>query len=334
MEREVFGKAPDGSAVERVILGGGGLTLSLLSWGAIVQDLRLDGHAPALVIGYREFENYLQHSSYFGATAGRYANRIRDGRFSIDGAGYQVDRNFLGKHLLHGGSAGIAKRNWRFAEIGPDRAVLELEDRDGEMGFPGNCRLRAVFSLPGDGRLSIRYEAQCDAPTLVNIAHHSYFRLDGGADILDHQMRIDAEAYLPVDDELIPTGEVAPVEGTAFDFRRERAIRFDSADGQPVYDHNFCLSDGRAAMREVAMVRSPKSGVSMTISTTEPGVQFYAGHKLDTPVEGLGGERYGAYAGLCMEPQVWPDSPNNPGFPQAVLRPGEHYLQETEYRFG
>lgn len=334
MEREVFGKAPDGSSVERVVLSGGGLTLSLLSWGAIVQDLRLDGHAPALVIGYREFENYLQHSSYFGATAGRYANRIRDGRFSIDGVEYQVDRNFLGKHMLHGGSAGIAKRNWRFAEIGADRAVLELEDRDGEMGFPGNCALRAVFSLPGDGRLSIRYEAKCDAPTLVNIAHHSYFRLDGGPDILDHQLRIDADAYLPVDEELIPTGEIAPVAGTAFDFRRERSIRLAGPDGQPVYDHNFCLSGGRVALREVAMARSPKSGVTMRISTTEPGVQFYAGHKLNTPVPGLGGERYGAFAGLCMEPQFWPDSPNNPGFPQALLRPGEHYLQETEYRFG
>jgi aldose 1-epimerase len=329
--REHFGIASDGSVVERVTLQGGGLTLKLMSWGAVVQDLRLADHEQPLVLGFAEFAHYPAHSPYFGATAGRYANRIRDGRFMLDGVEHQLDRNFLGKHLLHGGSLGIAKRNWRFTEVANDRAVLEITDRDGEMGFPGTCLLRAIFSLPGDGVLAIAYEGTTDAPTLVNLAHHSYFNL-GGEDILGHEIMIDAPSYLPVDEELIPTGEIAPVAGTARDFRTARVF---GPDGPPniVHDHNYCLSDRRVPLRAVAQVRSPASGVRMQVSTSEPGLQFYAGHKLDTPVPGLQGKPYKAYAGFCMEPQVWPDSPNHPHFPQAVLRPGEHYTQQSSFRF-
>jgi aldose 1-epimerase len=328
--REQFGFA-DGSVVERVTLAGGGLTLKLMSWGAVVQDLRLAGHDQPLVLGFAEFSHYPAHSPYFGATAGRYANRIRDGRFVLDGTQFQLDRNFLGKHMLHGGSQGLGRRNWRFTDVGKDRAVLEITDRDGEMGFPGTCLLRATFSLPGDGTLAIGYEGTTDRPTLLNLAHHSYFNL-GGEDILRHEIMIDAPSYLPVDEELIPTGEVAPVAGTARDFRTARPL---GPDGPPaiVHDHNYCLSGERVALRQVAQVRSPLSGVTMQVSTTEPGLQFYAGHKLDTPVPGLQGKPYKAYAGFCMEPQVWPDSPNHPGFPQAVLRPGERYVQQSSFRF-
>jgi aldose 1-epimerase len=329
--REQFGIAADATKVERVTLHGGGLMLKLMSWGAVVQDLRLAGHDQPLVLGFNEFAHYPAHSPYFGATAGRYANRIRDGRFVLDGMEYQLDRNFLGKHMLHGGSNGLGRRNWQFTEAGEDHAVLEITDRDGEMGFPGTCQLRAVFSLPGDGVLAIQYEGETDAPTLVNLAHHSYFNL-GGDSIIGHEIMIDAPSYLPVDGELIPTGEVAPVEGTARDFRNSRAFVAESAQGI-IHDHNYCLSDRRGALRQVATVRSPLSGVSMQVSTTEPGLQFYAGHKLDTPVPGLTGKPYKAYAGFAMEPQVWPDSPNHPDFPQAVLRPGETYLQQSNFRF-
>ena len=331
LAREDFGIAPDGSTVERVTLTGGGLTLKLISWGAVVQDLRLAGHGRPLVLGFEEFAHYPAHSPYFGATAGRYANRIRDGRFTLDGAGYQLDRNFLGKHMLHGGSNGLGRRNWHFTNVAKDRAVLEITDRDGEMGFPGTCQLRAIFSLPGDGTLAIQYEGATDKPTLLNLAHHSYFNL-GGENILGHEIMIGAPNYLPVDGELIPTGEVAPVAGTGHDFRNPRVF---APSGPPsmVHDHNYCLSDRRVALRQVAQVRSPQSGVTMQVSTTEPGLQFYAGHKLDTPVPGLTGKPYKAYAGFCMEPQVWPDSPNHPGFPQAVLRPGERYVQQSAFRF-
>lgn len=333
MNTQEFGQAPDGSTVRRAIVSGGGLTLNLLSFGAIVQDLRLAGHESPLVLGFDNLDSYLKHSPYFGATAGRYANRIRDGRFDIDGVSHQCDRNFLGKHLLHGGAGGIGKRNWKFVSVTNNAAILELDDADGAMGFPGNCLIRASFTLPGDGRLSIRYEAQTDQATLVNLAHHSYFCLDDTGGILDHEVQISADAYLPVDEEMIPTGEVRAVDGTAFDFRKLRPVRHDAGDGQVVYDHNFCLSQGRGQLLQVAEARSRISGVRMQVMTTEPGLQFYAGHKVNPPVAGLTGRMYGAYSGFCFEPQVWPDSPNHRHFPQALLRPGERYDQESEFRF-
>lgn len=330
--RENFGTAPDGSPVERVTLTGGGLTLNLLSWGIVVQDLRLAGHEPPLVLGYPDFEPYRDNNFYLGTTAGRYANRIGQGRFVLDGNSHQLDRNFLGKHCLHGGSNGIAKRNWRFGEVSADKATLELTESAGNMGFPGTCRYEAVFSLPGDGVLSIEYRAVTDAPTLVNLAHHSYFNLDGGDDILGHAFEIDAEAWVKLDDELIPTGEIGLVAGTERDFRTMRTL---GADGPPkiVHDQNYCISDRRGPIKNCARVRSPRSGVIMEVATTEPGLQFYAGHKLDTAEPGLTGKPYKAFAGFCMEPQIWPDSPNHRHFPQAVLRPGETYWQHTTYRF-
>jgi aldose 1-epimerase len=328
---ETFGTAPDGSPVGRVTLEGGGLKLNLISWGAVVQDLRLAGHEPPLVLGFPQFGPYVGNVPFLGATAGRYANRINHGRFRLDGDEYQLDRNFLGKHNLHGGAKGLAHRNWRFTEIAADRAVLEIEDPAGAMGFPGTCRFNAVFSVPGDGVLAIEYHGVTDAPTLVNLAHHSYFNLDGGDTVLGHEFAIDAEAWTSLDDELIPTGEVLLVAGTERDFRKWRVL---GPDGPPpvIHDQNYCISSGRGPLKPCARVRSPRSGVMMEVATTEPGLQFYAGHKLDTE-PGLTGTPYKAFAGFCMEPQVWPDSPNHAYFTQAVLRPGEKYLQKTQYRF-
>jgi aldose 1-epimerase len=332
MTPDRFGIAPDGKPVERVTLSGGGLTLNLITWGAIVQDLRLAGHQAPLVLGFDQFDHYLRHSPYFGATAGRFANRIRDGHFEIDGMAYQGDRNFLGKHMLHGGAAGVGKRNWRLAEASQSHAVLELLDRDGEMGFPGNCRMRATVSLPGDGVMAFRYEAETDKPTLVNLAHHSYFNLDGSSDILGHSFRIDADRYLRLDEELIPTGEIVSVEGSGRDFRQHRVL---GPDGPPsdIHDQNYCIGSARGTRRKVAEALSPKSGILLEVATTEPGLQFYAGHKVNTPVPGLIGKPYGAFAGFCFEPQYWPDSPHHPHFPSAVLRPSENYLQESTFRF-
>ena len=333
MNREKFGSTADGGIVERVSISGGGLSAHILTWGAVVQDLQLEGHDAPLVLGFEKFEYYPAFSPYFGATAGRYANRIRNGRFSIDGTEYQVDTNFLGKHLLHGGSQGIGKRIWSIGEHGKSHVTLLLEDRDGMMGFAGNCLHSVTLALMDGGIFSITMRSETDAPTLVNLAHHSYFNLDGGSDILDHRLSIAAESYIPVDDEAIPLGPIEPVAGTPFDFRQSRPVRHEDGGTQFAYDHNFCLANARRDLCEVASVESPRSGITMNVETTEPGLQFYAGHKVNIEVPGLGGRRYGAYCGMCLEPQIWPDSPNHPDYPQAVLRPGEKYRQETRYRF-
>jgi aldose 1-epimerase len=335
MEGEHFGDTPQGEAVQRYRISGGGLTANIIGWAAALQDLRLAGHDAPLVLGFEQFADYPAFSPYFGATAGRYANRIGGGSFTIEGTRYQADTNFLGKHTLHGGSKGYGKRVWDVSLHGEDFVTLTLHSPDGDMGFPGALDATCTYRLKVPGTLSIELTATTDQPTLCNLAHHSYFNLDdgGSSDILDHRMAINAQAYLPVDDELIPTGAVQPVEGTAFDFRQARTIRFDENGEQIVYDHNFCLAAARGPLKQAVWVQGARSGVEMEVWTTEPGVQFYAGAKVAREQEGLGGRRYGAHAGFCLEPQIWPDSPNRPYFPQALLLPGETYRQTTEYRF-
>jgi len=327
-----FGQTADGELVEKLTISGGGLTASVISWGAALQDLRLEGHPPPLVLGFEGFDDYAAHSPHFGAIAGRYANRIRQGRFAIDGERFQADTNFLGRHLLHGGSAGTGKRVWTVEDHGTDFVRLGYLAGDGEMGFPGALALTCTYRTLDGGRLAIELTGETDAPTLCNLAHHSYFNLDDGgrSPVLDHRLQISADAWLPVDDELIPTGRVVPVEGTPFDFRQPRRI---GDGGAQSYDHNFCLSAGRVPLRRVARLEAARSGLAMETWTTEPGIQFYDGARVARDVPGLGGVSYGAHAGLCLEPQIWPDSPNRPYFPQAVLRPGETYRQVTEYRF-
>lgn len=332
---EVFGATEEGEAVQRFSITGGGLEAQIMTWGATLQDLRLAGHEPPLVLGYERFEDYPACSPYMGATVGRCANRIRDGRFTIAGKRHQADANFLGKHALHGGSKGFATRVWDVALHGRDYVTLSLHATDGEMGFPGAIDITCTYRLKIPGTLSIEFVATADEPTLCNLAHHSYFNLDdgGSGDILDHRLMLNASAYLPVDDEMIPTGLVQPVDGTPFDFRFAREIRMEIEGEQLPYDHNFCLTAARGPLHQAAWVQGAASGVEMEVWTTEPGVQFYAGHKVARDAIGHDGRRYRAHAGFCLEPQVWPDSPNRPYFPQAILWPGEIYRQTTEYRF-
>ncbi|MGV1772824.1 aldose epimerase family protein [Agrobacterium vitis] len=333
MQRLEFGTTTKGETVEQVTLHGGGLKAKVLTWGAVIQDLRMEGHVAPLVLGFERFEDYAIHSPYFGATPGRLANRIANGRFTLDGEDYQLECNERGLTHLHGGSDGIGRRNWTIADLDRDRVVLEITDPAGRAGYPGNAHIRATYHLQDDGVLSVVYETTTDAPTLANLCQHSYFNLDDSPDMLDHELMIAADHYLPVDDRLIPTGEQRPVIGTPFDFRQMGVMRRTEDGVQVPFDNNFCLSQARVAKRSVVMARSLKSGVSMEVRTTEPGVQFYAGVYLNIPVSGLEGRRYGAYAGFCLETQIWPDAINQAGFSSAVLRPGETLRQETDYVF-
>ena len=330
MIREMFGAMPDGRPIERVTLHGGGLTAKILTYGSVLQDLRLEGHAPPLVLGFDRFEDYPPHSRYFGATAGRCANRIANAAFALDGVDHRLDPNFLGKHHLHGGSQGIGKRVWSFAAVEDDSATLTIDLADGEMGYPGAMTVTVRFALLSGGVFDIRMRATTDRPTLCNLAHHSYFNLSGEGTILNHRLQIAADHYLPVDDELIPTGAPAAVAGTAFDFRDGALL--GTACGAARIDHNFCLSDARMPIRDVASLTG--GGVTMRVRTTEPGLQVFDGAPLDLPVPGHGGRPIGPHAGIAIEPQVWPDAIHHPGWPQAILRPGEAYDQHTQFVFG
>lgn len=303
----------------------------MLSWGAVIRDLRLHGHAPPLVLGLNSMADYLAHSRNFGASLGRCANRIARGRFTLDGQRYRLDRNEPGGvNHIHGGPAGMSRALWRVEDLAPDRLVLGIDDPAGNAGYPGGVRTLCTVRLT-EGALSIRYESRSDAPTPVNISHHGYFNLGGGPDIRDHCLRIAADRYLPVDAQKIPAGGPQGVAGTPFDLRDEVLLADRLALLPGGFDHNFCLSEQRVGLRPVAWLRAP-SGIAMEVATTEAGMQLFTAAALDCPVPGLDRRRYGPAAGLCLETQTWPDAINQPGFPEVVLRPGQIRVQETEYR--
>lgn len=330
---EVFGLLDTGEPVHRVVLTGGGLEAKIISWGAVIQDLRLDGHAPPLVLGLESLSDYVAHSPYFGATPGRYANRIGNGRFSIDGEPFQLELNERGVTHLHGGSDGLGRRNWQVVDQSESHVTMQIVDPAGRAGYPGNCTVTCTYRLQEPGTLSVLYEATTDVPTIANLCQHSYFNLDGESDALGHEITIAADHYLPVDDRLIPLGEIRPVGGTPFDLRALTPMRRQTESGGVAFDHNFCLAKARRAKTPVALVRSNRSDVALEVQTTEPGVQLYTGSMINVAVPGLEGRRYGPFAGFCLETQVWPDAINHKGFPQAVLRPGETLRQETDYIF-
>ena len=315
---------PDGRSVARLTLRGGGLTAQVLTLGATVQDLRMDGVDHPLVLGCPDPADYLGDGIYMGAIVGRFANRIGGARFTLDGREHRTDANFKDRHTLHGGKHGTNWHVWTVEDAGDDSATLSLLLPDGEMGFPGAMAVRATIALR-DGALIFDLSAESDAPTPCNLAHHGYFNLDGGGDVRSHRLRIAANRYLPVDDDLIPLPGTAPVEGTRFDFRQARQIE----PGE--YDHNFCLSDGTVAPRMVAELTG-QSGVRMQIETDQPGLQVYDGVHFNG-LAGLEGRRYDRFAGVALETQGWPDAPNRPDFPDAILRPGETWRHHVAYRF-
>lgn len=318
----------------------------IIEYGAVVRDLKVrrpDGVMQRVVLGLNSVEDYVQHAPHFGAIAGRYANRIRGGQFTLDGETHQLVLNQDGRHHLHGGGpTGFGKRPWTLVHHDATTATLVHVSPDGTNGYPGTVQVTCRYSLV---RATLRIElwGVTDKATLLNLCHHSYFNLDGGADSLDHSLMVRANVMTPIDADLIPDGTLVAVNGTPYDFRTPRAVRCLDADGQRVwYDHNFILRRERTErsvaddldVAHAATFSSALSGLKMDVWTTEPALQVYDGAKLALPVLGLDGARYGANAGLCLEPQHAPDSPNLPHFPSTVLRPGELYRQVTEYRFG
>jgi aldose 1-epimerase len=331
-----FGTLVDGTPVSLFTLtNADGLSAKISDFGGIITELHTRDRAGALgdiVLGFDEIGPYERDHPYFGALIGRYANRIAGGRFSLDGAGYRLDVN-NGPNHLHGGRVGLHNVKW---DASVDGRVLTLRHRcaAGDQGYPGTLDVTATYELSDDNELILRIQAVTDAATPVNLTQHSYFNLAGHGDILGHELTIFAAAFTPVNDALIPTGAIAPVAGTPFDFRTPHTVgeRIGAPDPQLQYaggyDHNFVLDQPGLAAR----VREPVSGRVLELFTTEPGVQFYSGNFLDGSLAGKG-RAYTHRSGLCLEPQHFPDSPNQPSFPNTILRPGETFVTTSRYRF-
>jgi aldose 1-epimerase len=343
-----FGARADGSPVTAIELRNkNGLMVRLISLGATVQALQMparDGTCADLVLGHATVAEYEAKRQYLGVTVGRYANRIAKGNFPLEGKRFQLDINDGANHL-HGGYHGFDLANWKVETFEPSvsRVVLSHASPDGEGGYPGQMLATAAFSLGNDDTLAIDYRAEADQPTIANVTHHGYFNLGGegsGSNVLGHTLQLSAATFTPVDSASIPTGEVRHVAGSAFDFRTAKNIGDGlrrSIDGQLLfargYDHNFSIDGPPGALRTAAVVTDPQSGRSMELLTTAPGLQFYSGNFLDGATVGKTGMPYRRHWGLCLEPQYFPDSPNKPGFPSAVLLPGQVFSNRIVLKF-
>ena len=346
----LFGRTPQGEEVMLVTLAGaGGMTARIMTWGGSVQSVVVpdrQGTLADVTLGHATLDEYLAHPQYFGATCGRFANRIARGRFSLDGRAYQLACND-GANALHGGLAGFDKANWQIAALrqGTVPAVtMRHVSPDGEEGYPGTVTVEATFSLRPEGLLAVDYTATTDAPTILNLTNHAYWNLagEGAAEgAMEHWVSIFAEAYLPTDTGSIPTGEVRAVAGTAFDFRAPRQVSErlrDASDAQIAigrgYDHNFVLSPMPVATpRPVARAEHRPSGRTMTVWSDQPGLQFYSGNFLDGRTMGKSGRLYRMGDAVVFEPQLFPDAPNQPAFASARLDPGETYRHRMGWQF-
>ena len=335
VEVKEFGSLPDGCIVRRYDLSGaGGLEITVLNYGATLQAVRFGGRD--VILGFDTLDDYRENNhSYQGATIGRYANRIADGRFALDGKTYTLGLNEHDVEHLHGGFSGFDCKLWAaqvLSDGGEPSVRFTCTAEDGEEGYPGWLETAVIFTVTAGNALTIRYEARTDAPTVLNLTNHAYFNLNGfdGADVRDTVLQIEADRYMPVDDKLIPTGELAPVEGTPFDFRAAKAIGRDFSSGLQGYDHNFVLC-GEGFRRALTAV-SPHTGIRMECWTDQPGVQLYTAGALEEET-GKGGKPMGHFQAFCAETQHFPDSPNHPEYPSVVLRPGEVFTSVTEYRF-
>lgn len=325
-----------------------GCAAKITNYGGIVVSLEVPdrtGKVGDVVLGYRTLDAYQVKSPYFGALIGRFGNRIADGRFALEGQTYQLAKNDNDVNHLHGGTKGFDKVIWDVEPKQTDRGpALELSylSEDGEEGYPGNLEVKALYTLTNDNALRLDFTATTDRTTVVNLTHHSYFNLagEGNGTILDHKLMINADRFTPVNRNLIPTGELRPVKGTPFDFTEPHAIgeRINQEDEQlgygPGYDHNWVLNKSEPdALELAARVEEETSGRILEVLTTEPATQFYSGNFLDGTLTGKTGVQYERRTGFCIEPQHFPDSPNQPEFPSTVLRPGETYRNTIIYRF-
>lgn len=339
IKRESFGKLPDGRTAELFTLTNGrGVVAKVTDYGTIITELLVpdrNGNLADVVLGFDKLEGYLGTHPYFGCTVGRVANRIAGGRFTLDGQTYKLAVN-NGTNHLHGGLAGFSMKLWAAALAGNNAVAFTYRSPDGEEGYPGTLDVRVVMTLTEENELRLDYRATTDRPTILNLTNHSYFNLAGKGLVLDHELKLGAQAYTPVDENSIPTGEIRPVSGSPVDFTRPAPIgsRFSQLGSQPVgYDHNFIIDGGGKSLVLAAWVREPASGRVMETWTTEPGVQLYTANYLDGKLTGKGGQRYERHCAFCLETQHYPDSINKPQFPSIVLRPGEVYQQTTIYKF-
>jgi aldose 1-epimerase len=346
VEKAGFGKTDTGEPVDLYVLTNDkGMKAKVVTYGAILTELHVpdkNGKLDDVVLGFDDLKGYLGSHPYFGAIIGRYANRIAKAKFTLDGKEYHLAAN-NGPNSLHGGKKGFDKVVWKANVPNAAQPAVEFSyvSPDGEEGYPGELKVKVTYALTPDNAVSIQYEATTNKATPVNLSNHSYFNLLGGrsgATILDHEIQIRADRYTPVDDTLIPTGELKAVAGTPFDFTKPHTIgeRIKQTGGKPAgYDHNYVLAkeiDGKQAAWAVRVVEK-KTGRVMEMATTEPGVQFYTSNFLDGTLKGKGGVTYPQYGALCLEAQHFPDSVNQPKFPSVILRPGETYRQTTSYKF-
>jgi aldose 1-epimerase len=343
VEKAAFGQMPDGTAIEAyTVHNSQGASAKFITYGATLTELHMkdkQGQLGDVVFGFDDLQGYLGNHPYFGATVGRYANRIAKGTFTLDGQTYHLPINNP-PNSLHGGDQGFSRRVWKAEPVKrPDGAGVRFTylSKDGEEGYPGNLTVSVTYLLTDKNELKIDYEAQTDKDTVVNLTNHSYFNLSGSGtgDILKYVLYLNADKYTPVDSTLIPTGEIASVAGTSLDFRKPTAIgaRIAEIKGIGGYDHNFVLNGQMGTLRIAARVSDPDSGREMEVWTTEPGVQFYSSIGLNGSIKGKGGVAYQKYGAICLETQHYPDSPNHPNFPSTELKPGQHFHSETVYKF-
>jgi aldose 1-epimerase len=343
VKKSDFGKMPDGAAVSLYTLTNGkGMEARIITYGGILVSLKAPDRKGAMadvVLGHDTAAEYTaDHKTYFGALIGRYANRIGHAQFTLDGVTYKLPKND-GDNSLHGGDQGFDKRLWTGREV-PDGVELTYISKAGEEGYPGTLKAVVTYKLTDDNRLQIHYTATTDKDTVVNLTNHSYWNLRGDAgDAMNHLVTLNADKFTPVDAGLIPTGELKPVAGTPFDFRKATApaARIDQNDPQLKlghgYDHNWVINRSGAGMTLAARIEEPTSGRVMEVWTDQPGIQFYTGNFLDGSVKGKGGKPANHRSAMCFETQHYPDTPNKPSFPTATLKPGGKYDTTTEFRF-
>ncbi len=346
--RGAFGALSDGTKVEAVILtNAAGVSAKVMTLGATLQSLVVPdkaGHKDDVVLGYDTAQDYLSRPDYFGASVGRYANRIAKGKFTLDGKASKLVTND-GPNSLHGGTRGFDKRMWKIDSLSSGaeaKVVLSYVSADGEEGFPGELKVTATYSLNDQNELKLEYRATTSKPTVLNLTNHSYFNLSGNdaRDVMGNMVTLHAARFTPVDATLIPTGERRAVAGTVFDFREPHRVgdRIRDAKDQQIkfgrgYDHNFIVDGAAGSLRPAAVVQDPVSGRTLEMSVTAPGIQFYTGNFLDGTYFGKGSRAYRQGDAICLEPGVFPDSPNHPDFPTARLNPGMNYVNTIVYRF-